>query len=365
MLSLPIEVLDNNYLVLFPNAVTGTLFGYSGSYYNTETVSGCAGYWLKFPATEIVQVCGLDKTDCSIDLTAGWNMIGGPNCNVPLNDVGDPGGIIVPGTLYGYSGGYVTVTSIDGTKAYWVKANAAGTIIISCGTPPTNSINNRLEIPEETFVDFAKIEVSDAVNSSQSLYFNNTLDKKFSIDNFSLPPVPPQGSFDARLLGDYRLTENDEATIQIQASNFPISLTVTNLKSENEIKYVVQEFVRGALIKTERITDGNKVLVTNSEVSMLKIVKEEELPTTYNLEQNYPNPFNPSTRIKFSLPEPTIVTLSIYNALGQKVAELVNANLDAGRYSFQWDAGNIASGIYIYELRTDKFISVKKMILMK
>ena len=123
--------------------------------------------------------------------------------------------------------------------------------------------------------------------------------------------------------------------------------------------------MRGSVIKTERITAGEKIIVTNNEVSLLKITKEEEIPTTYNLEQNYPNPFNPSTTIKFSLPEPTNVSLSIYNTLGQKVAELVNANLDAGRYSFQWDAGNIASGIYIYELRTDKFISVKKMILMK
>ena len=365
MLSLPIEVSDNNYLTLFPTAVTGTLFGYAGSYYNTETIGTCTGYWLKFPSQQIVQVCGLDKSDCSVGLTAGWNMIGGPNCNVLLNDVGDPGGIIVAGTLFGYSGSYVTATSIDGTKAYWIKANAAGTITISCGTPPANNINNHLEIPEETFADFGKIEVIDAANNSQSLYFNSTLDKKFSVENFSLPPLPPQGSFDARLLGDYRLSESDEVTIQIQASNFPISLLVTNLKSDNKVQYVIQEFVRGTLIKTERITDGNKVIVTNSEVSMLKIVKEEELPTTYNLKQNYPNPFNPSTTIKFSLPEAAVVNLSIYNTLGQKVAELVNTNLEAGRYTYRWDAGNVASGIYIYKLNTDKFVSARKMILMK
>jgi hypothetical protein len=51
--------------------------------------------------------------------------------------------------------------------------------------------------------------------------------------------------------------------------------------------------------------------------------------------------------------------------LGEKIAELVNTNLEAGKYSYQWDAGETASGIYIYELRTDKFISVKKMILLR
>ena len=116
---------------------------------------------------------------------------------------------------------------------------------------------------------------------------------------------------------------------------------------------------------SHRIADGEKIVITNQEVEMLKITKQQSLPTTYNLEQNYPNPFNPATTIKFSLPEAANVTLSIYNALGQKVAELVNTNLEAGRYNYQWDASSIASGIYIYELRTDKFVSVNKMILMK
>jgi flagellar hook assembly protein FlgD len=88
-------------------------------------------------------------------------------------------------------------------------------------------------------------------------------------------------------------------------------------------------------------------------------------PIEYALEQNYPNPFNPSTVIKFSVPEATNVTLTIYNTLGQKVTELVNTKLEAGNYSYQWDAGNVATGMYIYELRTNKFVSVKKMILLK
>ena len=82
--------------------------------------------------------------------------------------------------------------------------------------------------------------------------------------------------------------------------------------------------------------------------------------------QNYPNPFNPNTVIEFSLPENVSnVRLSIYNALGEKVAELINTELVAGKYSYQWNAQNEATGIYIYELRTDNFVSVKKMILVK
>ncbi|MBP9583516.1 MAG: T9SS type A sorting domain-containing protein, partial [Ignavibacterium sp.] len=84
------------------------------------------------------------------------------------------------------------------------------------------------------------------------------------------------------------------------------------------------------------------------------------------LEQNYPNPFNPSTKIEFSIPEDVNnVRLTIYNALGQRVAELVNSKMEAGKYSYIWNASNLATGLYIYELRTDKFVSVKKMMLLK
>jgi hypothetical protein len=121
-----------------------------------------------------------------------------------------------------------------------------------------------------------------------------------------------------------------------------------------------------------RISDASNAAVNDVSDTTFTIdggVSVEDLnsgiPEEYALFQNYPNPFNPSTSIKFSLPEATNVTLTIYNELGQKIGEFVNSRLEAGNYSYQWDAGNNASGLYIYELRADKFISIKKMMLLK
>jgi len=86
---------------------------------------------------------------------------------------------------------------------------------------------------------------------------------------------------------------------------------------------------------------------------------------SYRLEQNYPNPFNPSTQIQYSLKSRGEVKLFIYNTLGQKVATLVNNVQPAGVYTVQFDALNLASGIYFYHLLTAEFEQVKKMILMK
>ncbi len=89
------------------------------------------------------------------------------------------------------------------------------------------------------------------------------------------------------------------------------------------------------------------------------------LPLTYSLSQNYPNPFNPSTSIKFSIINSEKVTLTIYNSLGQIVAELLDKVLPVGNYNFTWNASNIPSGVYFYSVTTDHFRSTKKMILLK
>ncbi|MBT8387538.1 MAG: T9SS type A sorting domain-containing protein, partial [Ignavibacteria bacterium] len=88
-------------------------------------------------------------------------------------------------------------------------------------------------------------------------------------------------------------------------------------------------------------------------------------PIEYALEQNYPNPFNPSTAIKYSIPQDGIVTLAVFNLLGEKVATLVNGVQQAGRYEVNFDASKFASGIYVYTINAGSFNSVKKMILMK
>ena len=89
------------------------------------------------------------------------------------------------------------------------------------------------------------------------------------------------------------------------------------------------------------------------------------LPDDFKLEQNYPNPFNPSTTISFSIPVGGSVSLKIFNVIGQEVAELVNENLYAGNYSYEWIAQDQSSGVYFYKLITDSYSEVKKMVLLK
>ena len=93
---------------------------------------------------------------------------------------------------------------------------------------------------------------------------------------------------------------------------------------------------------------------------------EADVPTDFALAQNYPNPFNPTTAISFSLPRPSDVTLSVYNMLGQRVATLAdNKRYAQGRHGVIFDATGLSSGVYLYRLDAEGFISTKTMLLVQ
>jgi hypothetical protein len=89
------------------------------------------------------------------------------------------------------------------------------------------------------------------------------------------------------------------------------------------------------------------------------------IPTEYKLEQNYPNPFNGSTVIKYSIVQEGLVTLKIYNAIGEEVAMLVNEIQQVGNYNVSFDMSSLPSGIYFYRLQAGNFIDTKKLMLLK
>jgi hypothetical protein len=94
-------------------------------------------------------------------------------------------------------------------------------------------------------------------------------------------------------------------------------------------------------------------------------VEPEEVITEYKLQQNYPNPFNPVTNIVYQIPKNGLVQLKVYDLLGREVAVLVNEVKPAGKFEVEFNASNLPSGLYIYSLKAENFISNRKMIVLK
>ncbi len=108
-------------------------------------------------------------------------------------------------------------------------------------------------------------------------------------------------------------------------------------------------------------------MITGSEGIMLlkSFIFNYSAPKEFKLEQNYPNPFNPTTTIQYQLPADAKVTLKIYDVLGSEVTTLVNEDQDAGYKEVKFNATNLASGMYIYRLTANKYVSIKKMMVVK
>lgn len=113
------------------------------------------------------------------------------------------------------------------------------------------------------------------------------------------------------------------------------------------------------------VSPGSAALSKNGTTKKQIDYKGTNVITDYALDQNYPNPFNPATTISFALPKDGVVTLKIYDALGREVQTLVNEFKSSGRYTAEFDASRLASGIYIYKLVSGDYSAVKKMMLVK
>ncbi len=120
---------------------------------------------------------------------------------------------------------------------------------------------------------------------------------------------------------------------------------------------------------------AHNIAVSGSNVALdyIQLIKEEVInsvptgtaPYAFALDQNYPNPFNPTTQISFTLSKAMNAKLTVYSILGQKVATLVNDRMEAGPHTVQFNAKNLASGVYFYKLEAGNYVTAKKMMLLK
>ncbi len=338
--------------------MSANVFKYTGGYQQVTTLTPGTGYWMKhignrtyntgdeWPYSGGIQLVPHDP----LNGVSGWNLIGVYDLVVTAANVttNPPG--LQSGPIYKYSGGYSVATTLDFGYGYWIKLTGDGQIIIpeflAKGVEP-------IEYFPETW---GRIILKDAAGVNYTLY---AVKGHVDLSPYDLPPAPPEGMFDIRYESG-RIAEDINSSIKaIDMSGVTYPLTVRVEGMDIRLMDETGKYVN------VNLKSGEDVVISDATIQKLRVTSEL-IPAEYVLKQNFPNPFNPSTVIEFSLPEDVAsVKLSIYNALGEKVAELVNTSLTAGKYQYQWNARDVATGMYIYELRTDNFVEVKKMLLVR
>lgn len=156
----------------------------------------------------------------------------------------------------------------------------------------------------------------------------------------------------------------DMSLPDVEVSNLPA--TATYNEETRHISWIVDDTAPGAMVY--KAIRGDKFVTTEVEFinNQFAVGTEEEVDiNSFSLSQNYPNPFNPSTSISFNLPQASLVSLKVYNMLGQEVATLVNELKSTGSHTVRFDASRLSSGMYIYRIQSGSFTQTKKMMLIK
>lgn len=150
------------------------------------------------------------------------------------------------------------------------------------------------------------------------------------------------------------VTYDDESPWAVEADGNGFTLELTDPNSDNTLG---ESWIASSRLGGTPGWENGTIPVSNET--------ENNTPKSFVLNQNYPNPFNPSTNISFVLPTASKVQLTVFNMLGQKVRTLVDSNLSSGSHVVTFDASNLSSGIYLYQLKTPTSTLTQRMVLVK
>ncbi len=325
------------------------------------------GYWVKMNCERELNLEGFPVAVCTpIDLEAGWNLVSyleraSDSTPHALNSILD--NLII---ALGYDNGaltydpnlplYSTLDIMSPGFGYWVKVNTDDELIYPGIGPKSKS--------PQSLARLDKAVIDNKVQPSRT--WINLYSRQLSMDGKIVPEgsVVTAISSNGNILGAATVGTDGKFGFMSVYGDDPVSKEIDGLKSGEKF-YLTVDGIKSAesFAWTE---NGDRMEIK----SLTGKGAAPIIPAEFSLMQNYPNPFNPTTEICFDLPRTCDVVLEIYNITGQKVIDLIDEPLEAGRHTIQWnsrDAGGnqVATGIYLYRLHAADFSDTKKMILLK
>ncbi|MFA8343199.1 MAG: T9SS type A sorting domain-containing protein [Rhodothermaceae bacterium] len=194
------------------------------------------------------------------------------------------------------------------------------------------------------------------------LYIQKTYDKETPEDSLGLSEY-----LGSQTLNIFGVNKNTQIYSYSESGMANYQVTVQTAEFFGIIKVSYSGYVETAgshwssYIKLEKAIIDGKIYKGN----IVSVDNDNKLPENYILRQNYPNPFNPMTKISYGIPHKSLVEIKVYDSLGREIRVLKNKVLEAGNYTVSFDGVNLPSGVYFYQLKTDKYTKTRKMILLR
>ncbi len=320
----------------------------------------------------------------------GWNIIGDP-FEVPVlwAAVRAQNDLLSSDVIQGWSGTYAVDTVLEPFEGYYFYSNASGLTTLSIPFPlPSSQQQPPYAAPAITWSLNVSFESADNNDADCHLGVSPAAVPGHDSLEIRKPPLafaggeiyfsrPGSGGKYTRFSTDYRPAVNgiEEWDVQISHPNgcngtlrfngvdgIPANYSVILLSPDNGWPVNLRSQSEYPL-RTTLTNLAVRVLVGVDSVVARKI--SGLVPDSYMLNQNYPNPFNPSTTIRYGLPQRSAVNLTVYNALGQRVRQLVNEEQDEGFHEVKFDGSGLASGVYFYRIQSGSFADTKRFIILR
>ena len=348
------------------NGIPVAAWGFDVSYRKADTLVPGQGYWARFGAGAAPFVSGALIPAETLSLKAKWNLVGAVGYPLDTSAVRTqpPGLIQLPFYRYDPDSGYVPTRNLLPGAAYWVRASAAGKMILSYFAPSAPALRSARADEEPV----GEILLTDDLGRSSTLRWAS---HDASATPEELPPPPPAGIFDARFEGGLALERADvagsrTARIRIEGARYPVRVRWNIFPRPNAAGVAAALELNGAVVPID--APGEAVIASPGGTIALRLSPAGPAgaaPARFALEGNYPNPFNPETKITFSIPEALFVSLRVYDLLGRFVAELAGEVLEPGRHEIAWDAAGAAAGVYAYRLVAGSHAATGRMLLVR
>lgn len=362
LMSLPFEVGDPFKVSLFPSAISSA-FAYHGSYVRSDTIRQGYGFWLK---SEQLSLVGCPGGPDTVVLAPNWNLVGAPSSPVAVSSLSSVPPGLFTSKFFGYDQSYYIADSLKPGSGYWVRCAGAGTMILAAGSiaapaarPPNTSIHSITSLPGSR--DLHTLTVSDNFGHRQDLFFG-VQNSGINVDSYDLPPLPPDGAFDARF-GTQSMLAAHPAKLS-KPSMFPVSVSGGSktinfsyfVDNERNFSYILAWSLGGKEQGEVCLVGRGSAVVQSGEGLFITLRVEQgainaHIPGEFSLGPVYPNPFNPATHFRYTIPSDARVQIRVYDILGGEVATIVHGVQHQGVYDAVWsgttrDGRDAASGVY-------------------